>query len=160
MSDDPQQRAEQLEAEGDAFVTTGDYAAALQKFLEAEALVHNRITIYDKLISTHRQLTVEWTHDDFVRSLSWEMQKQTLEHPEVISTMERLSPEWQEVTERLRRLLVTSDEHMIALLTTEIAAFKEKAVRPLLDFILLLKAASAPSTGDEPTVADTPEGNR
>ncbi len=145
--------SESLESEGDALLSTGQLGEALQKFLAAEALDQQRPALYDKLIATHRQLTVEWTHEDFTQSLTWEMRKQALEHPEVLDTLERLTPEWQEVTERLRRLLVTTDEHMIATLVTEIAAFKEKAVRPLLDFLLLLKT-SAQSSDTAP--AETP----
>lgn len=154
--DDDRTHAAQLEAEGDALLLLGRVHDAFDKFREAESLDHERVALYDKLIATHRQLTAEWTHDDFAQSLTWEMQKQALEHPEVLATMERLTPEWNEVTERLRRVLVTTDEAVIAQLVTEIAAFKEKAVRPLLDFILLLKSATtAPDLGEDPTTAES-----
>lgn len=156
-SEEQRLHAAALEAEGDTLLAHGRPAEALEKFRAAEGLVQDRIALYEKLIAAHRDITSEWTHEDFAQSLTWEMQKQALEHPEVLATVERLTPEWNEVTERLRRLLVTTDEHLMATLVTEIASFKEKAVRPLLDFVLLLKATTiVPPHGDDPTVPDRP----
>jgi hypothetical protein len=136
---DPSQNAEALEAEGDALAAAKDLPKALAKYQEAEAVEKERPELYGKMISIHAEITEEWSRDDFALSLSWEMQKQALEHPEVRAAHERLSPEWQAVTERLHRLLIADTPEDMNQLAEEVAEYRENAVRPLLDFILLLK---------------------
>lgn len=141
--------ADRLAAEGDQLSADGRHAAALEKYLAAEALEKRCPTLYAKLIATHQAVTTEWTAGDFARSMQWEMRKQELEHPELKAVHERLAPEWGEVTERLRRLIIATDEPTVLALSEEIAAFGEHAVRPLLDFVLLLKSARTADTGPD-----------
>ncbi|MBI2343259.1 MAG: hypothetical protein HYV02_02805 [Deltaproteobacteria bacterium] len=148
--------ADALEAAGDQLLRELRLAEALEKFLEAEVLGSVRPALYQKLIDTHKALTTTWTEADMARSLAWEMHKQSLEHPEVRITHERLAPEWQEVTERLRRLIIAKDAAVIGHLVGEIAAFREKAVHPLLDFILLLKTAHQPPPSADTSPSSSP----
>ncbi|MBI4238167.1 MAG: hypothetical protein HY696_07110 [Deltaproteobacteria bacterium] len=140
------QRAERLEGEGDRLLAQGKTKAALKKFRAAEALGAERPELYTKLIQAHQAATTEWTAEDFTASLGWEMRRQELLHPEIRAAHERLSPEWREVTERLRRLFVSTDAALVERLTEEIAAYGGAAVRPLLDFLLVIKhAATSPA---------------
>lgn len=141
--EDIKKRGSKLILEGDSFFESGNIEAALEKYLAAEALDLKDAELYGKLISTHKKINKEWSSDDFSLSLHWEMRKQEIENPEVKATHERLSPEWQEVTERLRRLLLASDQELVDSLVEEIASFGEASVRPLLDFILLMRGATS-----------------
>lgn len=143
----PHHEADRLEAEGDRLCAEGQHASALEQYLAAETLEKNRPALYAKLITTHQAVTTEWTAEDFARSMQWEMRKQELEHPGLRAVHERLSPEWGEVTERLRRLIIATDAPTVLALSEEITAFGEQAVRPLLDFVLLLKSARTPDAG-------------
>lgn len=141
-------RAGQLEADGDRLLARGKATAALKKFRAAEALVTERPELYAKLVQAHQAATAEWTAEDFTTSLGWEMRRQELLHPEVRAAHERLTPEWKAVTERLRQLFVSGDAAHVDQLAEEIATYGAAAVRPLLDFVLLLKTAATPQAED------------
>ncbi|GEM_PF-5726201 len=136
--------------DGDALLAAGDAVGALQKFREAAESGCTDPTLFEKLIATHQAVTTEWTQEDLALSLSWEMRRQELCSPGARAARERLAPEWQEVTERLRRVLVATDQEIIAQLCEDIAAYESKAVRPLLDFLLLLKTATLPTDNATP----------
>lgn len=129
-------------AAGDALMAEGKAAEALEHYRAAEALEPDLPALYGKLIEAHKAATGEWTEEDFALTLSWEMRKQELEHPAMRAAHERLTPEWNEVTELLRRLLVTEDPALLKGLGDQIVVFEGRAVRPLLDFILMLKDAT------------------
>lgn len=138
----PTQR-ERLEQSADKLLAKGKAKAALKKYRAVQSADPTRAAIYPKLIAAHQAATAEWGPEDFAESLAWEMRHQELLHPELQGVHERLAPEWREVTDRLRRLIITNDDAVIAQLTEEIAAYGAKAVRPLLEVILLMKGKPA-----------------
>lgn len=132
-------KAERLERDGDRLLAKGKATAALKKYRAVEMRVPDRAAIYAKLIAAHAMATREWGPEDLAESLAWEMRRQEVEHPEIRPIHERLSPEWQTITERIHRLVGTEDETVIRQLTEEIAGFGARAVRPLLDMLVTLK---------------------
>lgn len=128
-----------MEQAGDRCMARGDAQGALVKYRAAQALSPDAPDLYRKLIAAHQAATPEWGPKDLAESLAWEMRCQELDHPPIRDLHERLSPEWQEVTDLLHRLVIVEDAAVVARLREEIIGYGAKAVRPLLDLFLLLK---------------------
>lgn len=131
--------AQCLERAGDRYMASQEPRRALAKYRAAQSLAPDAPQVYRKLIAAHQAATTEWGPQDVAESLAWEMRRQELEHPPIRDLHERLSPEWQEVTTLLHRLVVVEDATIVARLREEIIGYGAKAVRPLLDLLLLLK---------------------
>lgn len=73
---------------------------------------------------------------EFVRSVDRTMQKQAKENPAIKQVHARLSPEWQEVSQKMATLLTLKEEEKVEKLREEIVAHGEIATRVLIDLLL------------------------
>lgn len=85
------------------------------------------------------RLEIEWTKEDFVRHLDKIMKKQEVKDPKFKRVHAQLEPEWQEITKLIHRLLIASDEIEETSLIEQIASYRETAIYPLVEVLLILK---------------------
>lgn len=127
-----------LVAKGDEYMRKGKPKKALKKYMDAKVLSPDNADIYDRLIKAHEASTKEWDIEDFAKSVSWLMTKQEIEHPKIKMLHERMTPEWKDITDHIAKLITASEEDEESLIS-KICAYGEKAVMPLIEFILYLK---------------------
>lgn len=81
----------------------------------------------------------EWTEKDFVDCLDKVMKEQEVEDPKFKRVHAQFEPEWQEVTQLIKKLLIVADEKAETSLVEQIASYKETAIYPLVETLLILK---------------------
>lgn len=81
----------------------------------------------------------KWTEKDFVDSLDKVMKEQEVEDPKFKRVHAQFEPEWQEVTQLIKKLLMAADEKTETSLVEQIASYKETAIYPLVETLLILK---------------------
>ena len=136
-------KALKLLAKGDRLLTKGKSKRALKKFKKAHAFDPDNKEIYDRLVSSHDQATEDWEIEDVVESVSWVMEKQELENPALKMVHAQLSPEWNEITEKIVSLIQCEDESTEANIIEEIKAFGEEAIYPLIFTLLQIKKGAS-----------------
>lgn len=141
-----------LIAKGDEYVQKGKHKKALKCYLEAKELAPENTDLYDKLIKAHEAASgEEWNEKDFIKSVSWAMEKQEIIHPGMKRLQEKATPEWKEVSEQIAALLAATDVDSEETAIDAICRHEKKALGPLIDFILMLKHGSLkPDKGDLP----------
>jgi hypothetical protein len=82
-----------------------------------------------------------WTMSDFVDSVWSIMEGQARENKALKMLHAKLSPEWNNIIQKITTLLEAKDEKEIIEYTEEICNFGKDAVRPLIETILKLKSA-------------------
>lgn len=87
----------------------------------------------------------EFGLQEFVRSVDRVMQKQVKENPSIKQVHARLSPEWQEVSNKIATLLTFKEEEKVEKLREEIIAHGEIATRVLIDLLLSVVHKELPS---------------
>lgn len=137
------EKAHKLEEEGDALVAAGHYAEAMVKYRESEMLDNSRVVIYEKLITTREKLDTlaldEWQQDDMTEILEWTMRVQELATPRLRYLHQHLSGDDKEIETLIQQLMMAQDEMEEGRFLTEIEAYGDRAVRPLLHFFLSFK---------------------
>ena len=81
----------------------------------------------------------DWTESDFVKHLSSIMKRQELENPELGYVHERLAPEYEAIRTLIENLLHVESDAEETEMIKKIKAHRNKALLPLIDFILQLK---------------------
>lgn len=135
-------KADKLIAKGDKLATKGKFKRALKKYKKAKNYDPERADLYDKLVDAHDKATKEWKAKDVADSVGWVMEKQEKENPAIKHLHERLSPEWTQVLEKIRVLIMCDNEDEESKIIEEITAFGEDAVYPLIYTILQIKKSS------------------
>ncbi|MBI2975079.1 MAG: hypothetical protein HYY43_05775 [Deltaproteobacteria bacterium] len=82
-----------------------------------------------------------WTMNDFVDSVWSVMEEQARENKALRALHAKLSPEWNNVIQKVTSLLEAKDDKEITERTEEICNYGKDAVRPLIETILRLKSA-------------------
>jgi hypothetical protein len=148
-------KAAKHESKGDAHLQKGKAAKALAEYRKVLEHEPHRPGIYDKLIAARERAGGEWTRADFAESVTWAMEKQAQEHPEIRQTHARLSPEWQKATELALRVLMHEAPEAAGREVEELVAMGEIATRALIGMLIELKrAASAPANEGARTDAE------
>lgn len=80
-----------------------------------------------------------WTQQDFVDCLDKVMKEQEAEDPKFKRVHAQFEPEWQEITRLIKMLLTAQDEKTENQLVEQIASYKETAIYPLVETLLILK---------------------
>jgi hypothetical protein len=147
------EKAARHESKGDELLAKGKFEKALARYRKALELDPDRPGIFDKLIAARDQAGGDWKMRDFAEFVSWTMQQQAQEHPEVRQLHAQLSPEWQHAMELVARILGSEGEPASDAVE-ELVRMGPIATRALLSVLLDLKhAAVAPP--EEPV--QTPE---
>lgn len=81
----------------------------------------------------------KWTEQDFVECLDTVMKQQEMEDPKFKRVHAQFEPEWQEITKLIKMILRTQDEKTETSLVEQIASYKETAIYPLVETLLILK---------------------
>lgn len=136
------EKAEKLLTKGDELLQKGKFKRALRKFKKAQKYDPERADIYDRLVKAHEAATKDWDVEDVVESVGWVMEQQELQDPSFKMLHAKLSPEWNNVTERIKTLIVCEDEKEECRIVEEIRAFGEEAIYPLLHTLLQIKKGS------------------
>jgi hypothetical protein len=132
-------KAQTAEKKGDAHAQKGAHKKAVEHYKKAVEQTPDNLSLYDKLISSHKQIEAEWTDEDFTLSLEWTMKKQELENPGIKRIHARLSEEGREISKIVGQLMQAPNDDLEAQAMERIAAYGTKAVYPLLDVILTFK---------------------
>ncbi len=146
---DPLKKARKLISKGDRLCRRKKYTAALKAYEKALALDPQQIDLLDKLIETHELGTENWDVEDFTKQMTWTMQKQEAENPQISRVHAKLSPEFSEITQLIMRLLEAQNEDDEDTQIEKILEYGPIAVLPLIEFIRSLKQQqTAESSGD------------
>lgn len=124
---------------GDELLKKGKFKKALEKFKKALDLDPDRPELYDRLIDAHDKADIEWDEKDVADSVGWVMKRQELTNPSIKITHARLTPEWQEVTDKIKLLIAASSEGDEQKLIEAIRSHETDAIYPLIDTILQIK---------------------
>ncbi|MBU4484248.1 hypothetical protein KKA47_02375 [bacterium] len=136
-------KAKKLEAKGDNLFNKGKHKRALKKYKKALKYNSECSSLYEKLIQAQDQVGGEWGKEEFSESLDWLMKKQEIENPNLKQVHERLTPEWELVSDLIIKLINVKNMEDQDKLIRKIRDFGEAAVQPLIDFILSMKNTSA-----------------
>ncbi|OGP13748.1 MAG: hypothetical protein A3I75_01990 [Deltaproteobacteria bacterium RIFCSPLOWO2_02_FULL_50_16] len=136
--------ADYYKSKGEKLYKKGHLKKALEQYKLSHELSPDDIGIYDKLMEIHQKIEKKWDEDDFADHLYWTMKKQELENPSLAHTHERLTPEYEAVRKTVTKLLREESEEMEEKMINQIVEYKEKAVLPLIDFILQIKKIKGP----------------
>lgn len=132
-------KAEKLIARGDKLAKKGKFGRALKKYKKARKFDPERADLYDRLVNTHEKSTEEWKLQDVAESVGWVMEKQELENPAIKLLHRRLSPEWNQIIEKISTLIMCEAEDQECKIIEEIQSFGTEAVYPLIYIILQIK---------------------
>ena len=142
------------EAKGDKLAKKEKFREALKEYRLSEAMNPTRPEIYEKLIETHKSFEHEWVEQDFTDSLTWTMRKQELQNPRIRWVHETFSVDYQEVKTLIQGLMTAFDPETEVKLMEKILDRGDKAVLPLLHFVLSVKSiAQGPSP--QPPIGET-----
>lgn len=136
---DSQKKAKKLESKGNKLLGKKKYSEALDAFEEALQYDSENPELLDKLIETHERSSEEWGLEDFTKQVTWTMQKQELDNPRIKRLHEKLSPEFQKITELILEFAKAEDEESEEKLIDKLLPHGEKALVPLIEFIRTLK---------------------
>lgn len=128
-----------FEEKGDRFLEKKNYKKALFHFKKSQEFLPDSIGIYDKLIETHKNLESEWSEEDMALSVAWTMKKMELENPKFKRIHAQSEEEWKEVIEKVKQILSSKTEEEETAHIEDIVSYGEKAIYPLIDFILSFK---------------------
>ena len=81
----------------------------------------------------------EWSMGDFVSSVYKVMEEQAEKNETLKMLHARLEPEWNKVTQKITELVAARGQEEITERVEEIVKFGEKAVRPLVDYIVKMR---------------------
>lgn len=115
------------------------FALALKKYEKALAMDPGNIGLYDKLIEAHKNAVLDWTDEDFAKSLSWSMKKQELENPYFKRVHAKLEPGWEVVNKKIQQMMLAGDQTSETKWVEEIVAHEKSALYPLIEALLALK---------------------
>ncbi|HBF12725.1 MAG TPA: hypothetical protein DDW49_04955 [Deltaproteobacteria bacterium] len=127
---------------GDKHFSKGEFDKAYIHYRQAHSAKPTPETL-DKLITSHKQKEAKWTEEDFLENLTLTMQKQEMENPSIKRVHARFDEDFKKVTELIKKILIQNDEEAEITLN-EIVAYGEKALYPLLDFIVAIKKKTKP----------------
>lgn len=133
------QTPQKLVEKGDKYFTQKKYKKALEKYQRANELDPDNKSVYEKMIAAHLEVKDEWTDLDFANSVSWTMKKQELENPSLKRIHARMTPEWDEINSLIKTLLLAGNEEDESQTINHILSHGEKALYPLLEFVLGIK---------------------
>lgn len=139
MDNKNSKKAAKLIERGNKFLAKGKLKQALKEFEMAMELDPERADIYDKLISTHKNMDIEWDEYDIAKSLSWEMKKQEIDNPNLKYTHAQLQPQWKKITNKIQLLINECDDKKEAALIEEIHDYSTDAIYPLIHTLLQIK---------------------
>lgn len=136
---DNKEKARQFEEGGDQFLKKGSDEKAFESYKEALGLDPSRPELYDKIIALHEKYSKNWTDDDFAYNLSLTLKKQELLDPVYKRINARVTPEFSKVIALIKKFMATQVRDEETKHIEEIVAYGEKAIYPLIDFLLNLK---------------------
>lgn len=128
-----------LELKGDQWLKKGKLKDAFKSYRKALTLDSEHLPLYDKLIESQKKLGKELTHEEFAESLGWTMKKQELENPAIKRVHAKLEPEWNEIMEAAKQMMMVIDEKTETECVEKIAAHGSLAVYPLVEMLLTFK---------------------
>lgn len=136
-------KSERLVGEGDSLAKKGKFKQALKKYRQAKECDPERADIYDRLISAHDKSTKNWTEEDVAESVGYAMKKQEVENPGIKYLHERLTPEWNEIAEKIAHLISCENEEEEIKLIGEIKSYETAAIYPLIYTLLQIKKGAS-----------------
>lgn len=135
-------KAKKLEDKGDLYRRRNQHQKAFKAYQQALDLDESRLTLYDKIISLHKEYSQNWTEEDFAYNLWLTMKRQEIENPVFKRIHARSDPEFKEVRQLITKMLKAKTDNEETKIVEKIAAFGQHAIYPLIDFILGFKQIS------------------
>jgi tetratricopeptide (TPR) repeat protein len=135
-------KAAKHEAKGDRLLAKGKLGKALKQYRKALEFDPERTTIYDKLIQTRDGIDGEWNVDDFSESMSWVMDKQEIDNPNIRQVHARLSPEWEVASNLAMVAIIEEDEQLRGEKIEKLVSMGEISTRVLIDMMIEMKNSS------------------
>lgn len=132
-------KAQISEEKGDQLAKKGRAKKALEHYLAALELNKASPSLYDKVIKAHDELKAEWTNEDFAKSLDWTMKKQELANPALKRLHAKLTPEWQEISQHIQRVMSAKTGEDETAGIEKIHAYGDRAIYPLIEILLAIK---------------------
>lgn len=132
-------KAQRCEEKGDQLAKKGLPKKALEHYLTALELNTASLSLYDKVIKAHDALKAEWTNEDFAKSLDWTMKKQELANPALKRLHAKLTPEWQEISQHIQRVMSAKTNEDETAGIEKIHAYGDRAIYPLIEILLAIK---------------------
>ena len=132
-------KASRLIAKGDKLIEKGKFKRALKKFKKALKFDPDRAELYDRLVNAHEQATEDWAEKDVAESVLWVMKKQEIENPAIKMTHAKLEPEWKEIAQKIKLLLVCDNKEDEGKIIEMIVSYGTDSIYPLIDTIIQIR---------------------
>ena len=128
-----------LEYKADKLFAKSDFRKAYLNYKKAACLNENRLELFEKLLNTMEQFKDHWSEEDFVENIYWALKLKELKDPTFKRLHFRSEPEFETVTNLIQSMLKAQDQNTETAAVEAIVAHGEKALYPLIDYLITFK---------------------
>lgn len=134
-----QEKAKTFASKGDKLFAKKKFRAAYDFYKKAFFFDETSLALCEKLIKVMDEFKDDWSEEDFVENVYWAMRSKELSDPTFKRIHFRAEPEFQAVTRLVQNMLKANTKETETKAVEAIVAYGEKALYPLIEFILTFK---------------------